>query len=64
MVILNLQDYYGDTYMGMYHPYGLLTPVSWVAMFAPQRYIHEYGIKDGGLGRYSLSQSRTCKSKP
>jgi acetyl-CoA acetyltransferase len=39
----------GDIYMGMYHPYGLLTPVSWVAMFA-QRYIHEYGVKDGDLG--------------
>lgn len=39
----------GDVATGMYHPYGLLTPVSWVAMYT-QRYMHEYGLKDGDLG--------------
>lgn len=53
----------GDTYMGMYHPYGLLTPVSWVAMFA-QRYKHEYGIKDGDLGWISLVNRENANRNP
>ncbi|MGM9943838.1 MAG: thiolase C-terminal domain-containing protein [Lysinibacillus sp.] len=39
----------GDIAMGMYHPYGLLTPVSWVGMYT-HRYMHEFGVKDGDLG--------------
>ena len=53
----------GDTYMGMYHPYGLLTPVSWVAMFA-QRYIHQYNIKDGDLGWISLVNRENANRNP
>lgn len=53
----------GDTYMGMYHPYGLLTPVSWVAMFA-QRYIHQYGVKDGDLGWISLVNRENANRNP
>lgn len=34
-----------DVYYGMYMPYGLITPVSWVAMFA-QRYIHEFDVAE------------------
>lgn len=39
-------SYDSNVYWGMYLPYGFLTPVSWVGMFA-QRYMHEYGINDG-----------------
>ena len=53
----------GDTYMGMYHPYGLLTPVAWVAMFA-QRYIHQYGVKDGDLGWISLVNRENANRNP
>ncbi|MCH6267280.1 thiolase C-terminal domain-containing protein [Neobacillus citreus] len=53
----------GDTYMGMYHPYGLLTPVAWVAMFA-QRYIHQYGVNDGQLGWVSLVNRENANRNP
>lgn len=53
----------GDTYMGMYHPYGLLTPVSWVAMFA-QRYIHKYGVKDGQFAPVALVNRENANRNP
>lgn len=53
----------GDTYMGMYHPYGLLTPVSWVAMFA-QRYNYKYGIKDGQFAPVSLVNRENANRNP
>ncbi|MFS0574299.1 lipid-transfer protein [Sporosarcina sp. 179-K 3D1 HS] len=53
----------GDTYMGMYHPYGLLTPVAWVAMFA-QRYIHKYGVKDGQFAPVSLVNRENANRNP
>ncbi len=53
----------GDLHMGMYHPYGLLTPVSWVAMFA-NRYIHEYGIKDGQLAWAPLVNRENANRNP
>ncbi len=53
----------GDTYLGMYNPYGLLTPVAWVAMFA-QRYIHQYGVKDGDLGWISLVNRENANRNP
>lgn len=40
--------YNEDVYWGMYMPYGLMTPVSWIAMFT-RRYMHKYGIKDGAF---------------
>ncbi|MFP7296461.1 thiolase C-terminal domain-containing protein [Neobacillus niacini] len=52
-----------DTYYGMYFPYGLLTPVSWVAMFA-QRYIHKYGVKDGQLGWVPLVNRENANRNP
>lgn len=52
-----------DVYMGMNHPYGLLTPVSWVAMFA-QRYNHKYGIKDGQLAHVALVNRENANRNP
>lgn len=52
-----------DPYYGMYFPYGLLTPVSWVAMFA-QRYIHKNGIKDGQLGWVPLVNRENANRNP
>lgn len=52
-----------DVHMGMYHPYGLLTPVSWVAMFA-QRYNHKYGIKDGQLSPVALVNRENANRNP
>ncbi|MGM9957587.1 MAG: thiolase C-terminal domain-containing protein [Peribacillus sp.] len=52
-----------DVYMGMYHPYGLLTPVSWDGMFA-QRYIHKYGIKDGQFGSIALVNRENANRNP
>ena len=37
-----------------YFPYGLLTPASWVAMFA-QRYMHQYGATEDDLGAVSVA---------
>ncbi|HEY9576061.1 MAG TPA: hypothetical protein VIR64_00160 [Pseudobacillus sp.] len=53
----------GDVYMGMYHPYGLLTPVSWDGMFI-QRYMHKYGIKDGQFGWISLVNREHANRNP
>lgn len=52
-----------DVHMGMNHPYGLLTPVSWVAMFA-QRYNHKYGIKDGQLAPVALVNRENANRNP
>ncbi|WP_222705401.1 thiolase C-terminal domain-containing protein [Bacillus testis] len=52
-----------DIHMGMYHPYGLLTPVSWDGMFA-QRYIHKYGIKDGQFGWVALVNREHANRNP
>ncbi|WP_042356052.1 thiolase C-terminal domain-containing protein [Bacillus rubiinfantis] len=41
-------SYNNDVYWGMYLPYGLITPVSWIGMFT-QRYMHEFGIRDGAF---------------
>lgn len=53
----------GDTYMGMYHPYGLLNPVSWDGMFA-QRYMYENGIEDGQLGCLALVNRENANRNP
>src|SRR5699024_4022349 len=37
-----------DVYYGMYMPYGLITPASWVGLFA-QRYMHEFNVRDGAF---------------
>lgn len=46
-----------------YHPYGLLTPVSWIAMYT-QRYMHEYGVKDGDFGWVSLVNRENANRNP
>lgn len=51
------------TYMGMYHPYGLLTPVSWDGMFA-QRYMYENNIKDGAFAPIALVNRENANRNP
>ncbi|MBD3107344.1 lipid-transfer protein [Bacillus sp. AGMB 02131] len=51
------------TYMGMYHPYGLLTPVSWDGMFA-QRYIYQNNIKDGAFAPVALVNRENANRNP
>ncbi|SEN04419.1 Acetyl-CoA acetyltransferase [Mesobacillus persicus] len=46
-------SYDNNVYWGMYLPYGLITPVSWIGMYT-QRYMHQYGIKDGAF--YPIAQ--------
>jgi 17-hydroxy-3-oxo-4-pregnene-20-carboxyl-CoA lyase len=46
-----------------YFPYGLLTPASWVAMFA-QRYMHEYGATEDDLGRVSVACREFAATNP
>jgi acetyl-CoA acetyltransferase len=46
-----------------YFPYGLLTPASWVAMFA-QRYMHEYGATSEDLGRVSVACRAFAATNP
>ncbi|WP_042348702.1 thiolase C-terminal domain-containing protein [Bacillus massiliigorillae] len=51
------------TYMGMYHPFGLLTPVSWDGMFA-QRYMYENNIKDGQFAPIALVNRENANRNP
>jgi acetyl-CoA acetyltransferase len=46
-----------------YFPYGLLTPASWVAMFA-QRYMHQYGATDDDLGNVSVACREFAATNP
>jgi acetyl-CoA acetyltransferase len=46
-----------------YFPYGLLTPASWVAMFA-QRYMHEYGATEDDLGAVSVACREFAATNP
>ena len=46
-----------------YFPFGLLTPASWVAMFA-QRYMHEYGATGEDLGRVSVACRAFAATNP
>lgn len=47
----------------MYNPYGLLTPVSWIAMYT-QRYMYEYGVKDGDFGWAALVNRENANRNP
>ena len=44
-------------------PFGLLTPASWVAMFAT-RYMHEYGATSEDFGRVSVADRRHAATNP
>jgi acetyl-CoA acetyltransferase len=44
-------------------PYGLLTPASWVAMFAT-RMMHEYGVTSQDFGRVAVADRRHAANNP
>ena len=44
-------------------PYGLLTPASWVAMFA-RRYMHEYGATSEDFGRVAVVDRKHAATNP
>ncbi len=44
-------------------PFGLLTPASWVAMFAT-RYMHEYGATSEDFGRVAVADRRHAATNP
>jgi len=46
-----------------YYPFGLMTPASWVAMFA-QRYMHEYGVTSEDFGRVSVADRKHAATNP
>jgi acetyl-CoA acetyltransferase len=48
---------------GWSSPFGLLTPASWVAMFA-QRYMHEYGATSEDFGRISVADRKHAATNP
>ena len=48
---------------GWYRPYGLVTPASWVAMFA-QRYMHEFGATSEDFGRVSVVDRAHAATNP
>ena len=48
---------------GWYPPFGLVTPASWVAMFA-QRYMHEFGVTSADFGRVSVADRKHAANNP
>jgi acetyl-CoA acetyltransferase len=44
-------------------PFGMLTPASWVAMFAT-RYMHEYGVTSEDFGRISVADRKHAATNP
>ena len=48
---------------GWYPPFGLVTPASWVAMFA-QRYMHEFGVTSADFGRVSVADRKHAATNP
>lgn len=52
-----------DVDFGWSSPFGLLTPASWVAMFA-SRYMHEYGATTEDFGRVSVAARRHAANNP
>jgi len=52
-----------DVDFGWSSPFGLLTPASWVAMFAT-RYMHEYGATSEDFGRVSVADRRHAAKNP
>ena len=52
-----------DVDFGWSSPFGLLTPASWVAMFAT-RYMHEYGATSEDFGRISVADRKHAATNP
>ncbi len=52
-----------DVDFGWSSPFGLLTPASWVAMFA-RRYMHQYGATSEDFGRISVADRRHAATNP
>jgi acetyl-CoA acetyltransferase len=50
-------------HFGWYAPYGLVTPASWVAMFA-RRYMHEYGATSEDFGRVTVADRKHAANNP
>jgi acetyl-CoA acetyltransferase len=48
---------------GWSSPFGLLTPASWVAMFA-RRYMHEFGATSEDFGRIAVADRRHAATNP
>lgn len=46
-----------------YSPYGLVTPASWVAMFA-RRYMHEYGVASNDFGVVAVADRKHAATNP
>jgi 17-hydroxy-3-oxo-4-pregnene-20-carboxyl-CoA lyase len=46
-----------------YAPFGLVTPGSWVAMFA-QRYMYEFGVTSEDFGRVSVADRKHAATNP
>jgi acetyl-CoA acetyltransferase len=46
-----------------YMAYGMLTPVSWVAMIA-HKYMHQYGVTAEDLGKVAISQRNYAQTNP
>ena len=46
-----------------YSPFGLVTPASWVAMFA-RRYMHEYGATSEDFGRIAVADRKHAATNP
>jgi len=51
------------TQFDLYAPFGLVTPASWVAMFA-QRYMHEFGATTDDFGRVAVADRRHAATNP
>lgn len=49
--------------IGWNMPYGLLTPASWVAMFA-QRYLHVYGASTEAFGHVAIADRQHAANNP
>ena len=52
-----------NSHFGWYSPYGLLTPASWVAMFA-RRYMHEFGVTSEDFGRVAVADRKHAATNP
>ncbi|MDG2306424.1 MAG: lipid-transfer protein [Candidatus Binatia bacterium] len=51
------------TQFDWYAPFGLVTPASWVAMFA-QRYMHEFGATTDDFGRVAVADRKHAATNP
>ena len=52
-----------NSHFGWYSPFGLVTPASWVAMFA-RRYMHEFGVTSEDFGRVAVAVRRHAATNP